>query len=116
MNKEQYLLNGDKEGNASTHPTVHHYEGNITSPKGGHKEKGVVEREVNGQIERYNIRRLTPRECYRLMDVDEKYIDLLLSNPKIARSNHYKLAGNSIVVSCMYHIFKNLFDVNNTNN
>ena len=54
------------------------------------------------------IRRLTERELYRLMDVEEKDIDTLLSAP-IPRTQHAKLAGNSIVVSCLYYIFKNLF-------
>lgn len=61
-----------------------------------------------GMQTRFRIRKLTPRECYRLMDVPEKYIDRLLASG-ISKSQHYKLAGNSIVVSCLYHIFKNLF-------
>lgn len=63
---------------------------------------------VYGATTRFRIRKLTPRECYRLMDVPEQNIDRLLS-AGIAKSHHYKLAGNSIVVSCLYHIFKNLF-------
>ena len=54
------------------------------------------------------IRRLTERELYRLMDVDEADIDTLLAAP-IPRTQHAKLAGNSIVVACLYHIFRNLF-------
>ena len=54
------------------------------------------------------IRRLTERELYRLMDVEEKDIDTLLAAP-IPRTQHAKLAGNSIVVACLYHIFRNLF-------
>ena len=54
------------------------------------------------------IRRLTERELYRLMDVEEKDIDTLLSAP-IPRTQHAKLAGNSIVVACLYHIFHHLF-------
>lgn len=61
-----------------------------------------------GTQTRFRIRKLTPRECYRLMDVPEEYIDRLLASG-ISKSQHYKLAGNSIVVSCLYHIFKNLF-------
>lgn len=61
-----------------------------------------------GTQTRFRIRKLTPRECYRLMDVPERNIDRLLA-AGIAKSHHYKLAGNSIVVSCLYHIFKNLF-------
>ena len=54
------------------------------------------------------IRKLTPRELYRLMDVDEPRIDQLLASD-IARTQHSKLAGNSIVVACLYHIFDRLF-------
>lgn len=54
------------------------------------------------------IRRLTERELYRLMDVDETDIDTLLAAP-IPRTQHAKLAGNSIVVACLYYIFRNLF-------
>ena len=54
------------------------------------------------------IRRLTERELYRLMDVSEPDIDTLLAAP-IPRTKHAKLAGNSIVVACLYHIFRNLF-------
>lgn len=61
-----------------------------------------------GTKTRFRIRKLTPRECYHLMDVPEEYIDRLLASG-ISKSQHYKLAGNSIVVSCLYHIFKNLF-------
>ena len=51
---------------------------------------------------------MSERELYRLMDLEEKDIDTLLSAP-IPRTQHAKLAGNSIVVSCLYYIFKNIF-------
>lgn len=63
---------------------------------------------------RFRIRKLTPRECFRLMDVGEENIDKLLNakNEKgqqlISNSQCYKLAGNSIVVSCMEYMFRNL--------
>lgn len=66
----------------------------------------------------FRIRKLTPRECFRLMDVDERYIDMLIVEyvddkgriqQVISNSQLYKLAGNSIVVSCMYYLFENLF-------
>lgn len=56
----------------------------------------------------YWIRKLTPRECFRLMDVPEHYIDRLLS-AGISNSQLYKLAGNSIVVAVLYHIFRKMF-------
>lgn len=56
----------------------------------------------------YWIRKLTPRECFRLMDVPEHYIDRMLS-AGISNSQLYKLAGNSIVVAVLYHIFRKMF-------
>lgn len=56
----------------------------------------------------YWIRKLTPRECFRLMDVPEHHINRLL-NAGISNSQLYKLAGNSIVVACLYHIFRKMF-------
>ena len=56
----------------------------------------------------YRIRKLTPRECFRLMGVGEKDIDKLLGSG-ISNSQLYKLAGNSIVVNCLAGIFRQLF-------
>ena len=56
----------------------------------------------------YRIRKLTERECFRLMDVPEEYIDRIQA-AGISRSQQYKMAGNSIVVSCMYHIWRKLW-------
>lgn len=53
------------------------------------------------------IRKLTPREALRLMDVSEHDIDIILS--EVSNTQAYKLAGNSIVVSVLVEIFKNLF-------
>ena len=54
------------------------------------------------------IRKLTCREVFRLMDVDEEYIDKVF-DAGISDSQKYKMAGNSIVVACMEGIFYNLF-------
>ena len=56
----------------------------------------------------YRIRKLTERECFRLMDMPEEYIDRIQS-AGISRSQQYKMAGNSIVVACLYYIFDKLF-------
>lgn len=56
----------------------------------------------------YRIRRLTPRECFRLMDVDDTDIDKIQQSG-VSETQQYKLAGNSIVVSCLYHIFRKMF-------
>lgn len=60
------------------------------------------------KAEYYGIRKLTPRECFRLMDVDDDQIDKM-QDGTISNSAQYKLAGNSIVVSCLYHIFRKMF-------
>ena len=54
------------------------------------------------------IRKLTPRECGRLMDVDESYLNKML-NAGLSDTQLYKCFGNSIVVACMEGIFYNLF-------
>lgn len=56
----------------------------------------------------WRIRKITPREAFRLMDVDDADIDKMQA-AGISKSQQYKLAGNSIVVACMHHIFRNLF-------
>lgn len=60
------------------------------------------------QNKRYRIRKLTPRECFRLMDVCETDIDKIQASG-VSESQQYKMAGNSIVVACMEGIFRNLF-------
>lgn len=57
---------------------------------------------------KYRIRKLTPRECLRLMDVDDTDIDKI-QGAGICNSQQYKLAGNSIVVNVLYHIFRKMF-------
>ena len=52
------------------------------------------------------IRKLTPRECWRLMGVRDKQFDKLHD---ISNSQLYKMAGNSIVVDVLMGIFKNMF-------
>ena len=72
-------------------------------------EIDMAEQQDNGQvIQDYRIRKLTPTECFRLMDVDDTDINKLL-NSGISNSQLYKMAGNSIVVNCLYHIFRKLF-------
>lgn len=48
------------------------------------------------------IRRLTPRECFRLMDFPDTF------TWPVSDSQAYKQAGNSIVVNVLYKILKNL--------
>lgn len=57
---------------------------------------------------RYRIRKLTPRECFRLMGVDDVDIDKI-QGAGISNSQQYKMAGNSIIVDTLYYILRKLF-------
>lgn len=57
---------------------------------------------------KFRIRKLTPRECFRLMGVDDTDIDKIQA-AGISNSQQYKMAGNSIVVDNLYHIFRTMF-------
>lgn len=57
---------------------------------------------------RVRIRKLTPTECLRLMDVRDDDIEKM-KNAGISNSGLYKLAGNSIVCACLMGIFTQLF-------
>lgn len=54
---------------------------------------------------KFRIRKLTPRECFRLMGVEDADIDKMQASG-LSNSAQYKLAGNSIVVDVLYHIFR----------
>lgn len=56
----------------------------------------------------YRIRKLTPRECFRLMGVTEGNIDKIQA-AGISNAQQYKMAGNSIVVDVLYNIFRKMF-------
>lgn len=57
----------------------------------------------------FKIRKLTPKECFRLMGFEDKDINILIEN-KISNTQLYKMAGNSIVVNVLEEIFKSLID------
>ena len=56
----------------------------------------------------YRIRKLTPRECFRLMGMRDDDIDKI-QEAGISNTQQYKMAGNGIVVDVLEAIFKNLF-------
>lgn len=71
---------------------------------------------------KYRIRKLTPTEFFRLMGVDDADIDKIdayrikktlkdgtVKEKPIPKSQKYKMAGNSIVVDVLYHIFYQMF-------
>lgn len=58
--------------------------------------------------ENYRIRKLTPKECWRLMGFTDKDF-YAAQSAGVSNSQLYKQAGNSIVVNVLEEIFKKLF-------
>lgn len=73
----------------------------LTTMQGGMREPKILEYD-------YRIRKLTPRECFRLMGMRDDDIDKI-QEVGISNTQQYKMAGNSIVVDILEAIFKNLF-------
>ena len=70
------------------------------APKGGQREVLETTQEA------YRIRKLTPRECFRLMGFTDSDFDKIKG---ISNTQLYKMAGNSIVVNVLEGIFRELF-------
>jgi DNA (cytosine-5)-methyltransferase 1 len=108
VEKDNYVCEPEFEG-CAVHPLSHKLEF-----KGWDKGKSPALRATDYKAPvcvketRYRIRKLTPRECFRLMGCDEPTIDKLL-NAGISNSQLYKLAGNSIVVDVLTAIFDKMF-------
>ena len=66
---------------------------------------GVVEKNVSN----LRIRKLTPKECWRLMGFDDS--DFEKAQNVNSNAQLYKQAGNSIVVNVLEKIFRNLLKV-----
>lgn len=72
-----------------------------------YKQFGTSVVERNGR--NFYIRKLTPRECFRLMgfsDADFDAVKGIMSDTQL-----YKQAGNSIVTDVLYYIFQSLYQV-----
>lgn len=70
-----------------------------------------LKRNGQGIIEKNNerVRKLTERECGRLMGVKDEDIDRIAKN--ISRSAQYHCYGDSIVTTCLMAIFGEMCDV-----
>ena len=79
----------------------------ISTCSGGGLQPKVVEGETEKiAMRKYRIRKLTPRECFRLMNyTDEDYDRAAAVN---SNTQLYKQAGNAIVKSCLMAIFSQL--------
>ena len=97
------------EGNFEMNNRVYSPEGlcpTIRTMQGGGLEPKILEDGNNGIIDGLRVRRLTPKECWRLMGFDD--IAFSRAAKKVSNSKLYKQAGNSIVVPVLEEIFKQL--------
>nr|DAP86148.1 MAG TPA: Cytosine specific methyltransferase [Caudoviricetes sp.] len=77
----------------------------------GNQRVNTLTTSCNQAIVQYgDIRRLTPRECWRLMGFDDKDFDKAanvdIGNRKMSNTQLIKQAGNSIVVNVLEEIYK----------
>lgn len=68
--------------------------------------KTIMTSDLMGVVHNYRIRKLTPKECWRLMGFDDE--DFEKAAQVNSNAQLYKQAGNSIVVNVLEAIFNNL--------
>ena len=103
-NKKGYDLATDGDGVDLSYPQSKTRRGRV-----GHGvSKTLMGADSMGTVDNYRIRKLTPKECWRLMgfdDADFRKAEQVNSNTQL-----YKQAGNSIVVNVLEAILKNLLE------
>lgn len=103
--RKQYEQGNIKEQRKNIQQLEPRNDGMSNTLTGVQKDNYVAEPQQEAE---FRIRKLTPRECFRLMGVGEPEIDTLTSCG-ISNSQLYKLAGNSIVVDVLEAIFDKMF-------
>lgn len=103
-NKKGYDIATDGDGVDLSYPQSKTRRGRV-----GHGvSKTLMGADSMGTVDNYRIRKLTPKECWRLMgfdDADFRKAEQVNSNTQL-----YKQAGNSIVVNVLEAILKNLLE------
>lgn len=69
-------------------------------------EQVIEDKTINWEQRRYEIAKAMLPAIY--MDMADSDIDKI-QQAGISKTQQYKLAGNSIVVSCLYHVFRKMF-------
>ena len=73
-----------------------------------YKQPKQIIKYLNDDFTEYKIRKITPKEGFRLMGLSEEDIEKIQSSG-ISNAQQYKQAGNSIVVPVLEGIFRELF-------
>ena len=103
-NKKGYDMATDGDGVDLSYPQSKTKRGRV-----GHGvSKTLMASDSMGTVDNYRIRKLTPKECWRLMGFDDE--DFRKAEQVNSNTQLYKQAGNSIVVNVLEGILKNLLE------
>lgn len=103
-NKQGYDIATDGDGVDLSYPQSKTKRGRV-----GHGvSKTLMASDSMGTVDNYRIRKLTPKECWRLMGFDDS--DFEKAEKVNSNTQLYKQAGNSIVVNVLEGILKNLLE------
>lgn len=95
---------GDKKSNGGTqyYQQDRVYQGDIALAHPANLPSGSYNYVTND----FRIRKLTPKECFRLMGVKDEDFERVAKNQ--SNSSLYHLAGDSIITNCLMAIFKEM--------
>lgn len=80
----------------------------LSTMNGGNRQPKIIEGKFDlDYIDSFELRKLTPLECWRLMGVND--FDYAKVKDVMSDTQLYKQAGNAIVVEVLIEIFKNMF-------
>ena len=96
-----------KVGNVN--PSGNGMNGNVFSDDGLSPTLTTNKGEGNKILSNLRIRKLTPKECFRLMGFDDSAYEA--ASKVVSNSQMYKQTGNSIVVDVLYYILVELYKV-----
>lgn len=103
-NKQGYDIATDGDGVDLSYPQSKTRRGRV-----GHGvSKTLMGVDSMGTVDNYRIRKLTPKECWRLMGFDDE--DFMKAEQVNSSTQLYKQAGNSIVVNVLEGILENLLE------
>lgn len=106
VNSGQIIIRDDFNSRIKTNQSVI---GTLTPNSGNSTPRNGI-KIIEAKGEDMRIRKLTPKECWRLMGFDDE--DFSKAEAVNSNTQLYKQAGNSIVVDVLEEIFCQIFDQN----
>lgn len=96
------LFDDDKKHQAGSIWDTNALAPTLDTMQGGYRQPCIID-----EVDNFRLRKLTCRECFRLMGLNEEQIDRIQASG-ISNSQQYKMAGNSIVVQVLEGIFRQM--------